>query len=365
DSKHPPLGPPRHYRYHPIQRQTLIETELQHTDPFAQPVWLEAEGRRFLAIWHKDRSGNPQGAVLIIPDENTSPASKRRLANTQFYLSEHGWSTLTLAMPEQPSPKAPPRPAPPDIKKPEPAADNDADDGDANTPSDNSADTEPVDETQVVYDDSQEDQSGGAPNDDSTADTDNAEQTAEPEGQPEAQEEAASPTSRIRAGLDYLTSQSQYNNVIFATGTGAAYALATLYPKAAIITSEPATNSDTPDTPEAIESVTAIILLNAKHSVTGEPSLNFLRGFQAIDLPLLDIIDNAPGKSALEASAQDQAQRQSAAKTSNIVLYQSRKIHPAPLGQKGEQRASRIIRGFLKQNVRGMEKNNTDNTTEP
>lgn len=379
-----PLGSPTQYLYGATQRQQLIESELDHTDPFAQAIWLDAEGSQFLSLWHKDRSGNPQGAMIIVPDENTSPASKHQLANIQYYLSENGWSTLTLAMPAQQAAKAPPRPDPPKVSKP-PAADEIATNleksDDKDTSKEAGGDSKPADETQVVYDDSKEDMSAGVPTNadagdeqlaTNTSDTPTGPNNGPGEAIPQENTTSASPTSRIMAALKFLKTQNQFNNVIFAQGTGAAYTIAALFPTATVsadskekqdVKSEitelrPQDNQTQEAVTPTDESVTAIIFANAKHELISEQPHNFMVGFKKIDIPVLDIIDNAPGKTALEPSANALLQRQSAAKTSNIPIYKSRKIHQAPLGQKGELRSSRIIRGFLKQHAKGMERSN-------
>ncbi len=336
------LGPGQQYRYGPRQQQTLIETELASSNPRGKIVWLTANETDFLALWNKDKSGNPQGAVLILPSENINPASQHKLSNIQSYLSENGWSTLTLSMPKQLQQLPPERPAEIIIK---PKEDKGAETQAENSQKEDVADTDPkestTDESKVVYDDSAEDQSEGE-----VVDSSETNNTAAPTMEPSLPPPPAEPEAlaRIMAGIRYLHDNKQFNNIVLANGISAARIVRAMH-------------SDEVKTDiVAFKSIRGLILLNSLEQLKEIPEFDFLSGFEKISVPTLDILESASGRADLDIAMQNLARRKSAAKASNIPVYLSRKIQPAQFSTHGELRLTRIIRGFLYQHAQGMER---------
>lgn len=337
------LGPGQQYRYDPLQQQALIEAELLSTNQRAESIWLTANEANFLALWNKDKSGDPQGAVLILPSENTNPANKHKLSNIQSYLSQNGWSTLTLSMPKQLQQLPPDRPA--EVKiKPKKTEETDTLTTDTQTEKEDTADIDPeesaVDESQVVYDDSAEDESDGEiinTRETNNTDAENAPSTPPPPVEPEA-------LARIVAGIQYLENKKQFNNIVLADGISAARIIRAMYSNEA--------QNDT----SAFKSVRGLILLNSLQKLEETPEFDFLSAFEKIRVPTFDIIESASGRADLDIAMQNLAQRKSQARASKIPLYLSRKIQPTALNTHGELRLTRIIRGFLYQHAQGMER---------
>lgn len=339
------LGPGQQYRYDPLQQQSLIEAELLSTHQQTESIWLTANEANFLALWSKDKSGDPQGAVLILPSENTNPANKHTLNNIQSYLSKNGWSTLTLSMPKQLKKSPPDRPA--EIKI-EPTIPNNTDTAVTDTATENTDDVDPeestVDESQVVYDDSAEDQSEGKTI--NTSETTNADVDAAPSPPPPPTPvEPVEPEAlaRIAAGIQYLQDNKQLNNIVLADGISAARIIRAMYSEEA--------KTDA----AAFQSVRGLILLNSLQKLEETPEFNFLNAFEKITVPTFDIIESASGRIDVDIAMQNLAHRKNQARASNIPVYLSRKIQPTPLGSHGELRLTRIIRGFLYQHAQGME----------
>ena len=345
-----PLGPGQQYSYNPQQQQTLIESELQAKHTQAQSIWLSANDTDFLALWHKDTSGNPQGALLILPSENTNPANQHKLNNIQHYLSQHGWSTLTLSLPKQQQ-KMPPKRPPAIVVKPQTDQADTPEDGNPDTEKDdetekanaekNNAD-QTVDESKVVHDDSAEDLSEGKIISTTTPDDPPAQEPQESNEPVLPAEEIA--IARIKAGIKHLESKKQFNNIVFAEGISAARIIRAIY-------SEEAQTDTT-----AFSSIRGLILLNSSQEIQHIPEFDFFSAFEKITLPTFDIIESASGRANLDIAMQQLTQRTRQAKISEMPVYLSRKIQPSPQGTKGELRLTRIIRGFLYQHAQGMER---------
>ena len=153
--------------------------ELAAELPAEQVQWLQAAGARFLALYMREHSGFPQGAVLILPDEGQHPDWPGIVATLRRELPEHGWHSLSIALPLQQTPRPPARSLP---------------------PRGSSASTM-QDAAPVSFE-----EAGTQPEED-------AEQVAQ---------------ARIRAALEFLRQQGIFNVVVVATGSSAPRAAAYL-----------------------------------------------------------------------------------------------------------------------------------------
>ncbi|RTZ60335.1 MAG: DUF3530 domain-containing protein [Gammaproteobacteria bacterium] len=63
-----------------------------------EPVWLEADGHRFLSIWTPAKN-NPKGAAILLHGTGVHPDWPQVISPLRTALPDQGWSTLSLQMP--------------------------------------------------------------------------------------------------------------------------------------------------------------------------------------------------------------------------------------------------------------------------
>jgi hypothetical protein len=87
-----------------------IETEkmrfgplVEKLDKDSQAQWLNAGDEIFLALYRPANGANGQGAVLIVADDGQHPDWPGPVRYLRNSLPQHGWATLSLALPYQPS----------------------------------------------------------------------------------------------------------------------------------------------------------------------------------------------------------------------------------------------------------------------
>jgi hypothetical protein len=67
-----------------------------------EPVWLEADGHRFLAIYTPAETPSPRGTVLLVHGMGAHPDWPQVIQPLRSGLSEGGWQSLSLQMPLPP-----------------------------------------------------------------------------------------------------------------------------------------------------------------------------------------------------------------------------------------------------------------------
>ncbi|WGO97813.1 alpha/beta hydrolase family protein [Saccharophagus degradans] len=80
-------------------------------------VWLNAAGEKFISLWEPDRSGNPFGAILIVHGEGQTADWPYTIRALRQSLPDHGWSTLSISLPN-PAETPPPARSPSDTTPP-------------------------------------------------------------------------------------------------------------------------------------------------------------------------------------------------------------------------------------------------------
>lgn len=65
-------------------------------------VTLNAANEEFLGLWLEQRTGTPQGGILLLHDQGRNPDWPFRLQQARSYLPDVGWSTLSIALPRTP-----------------------------------------------------------------------------------------------------------------------------------------------------------------------------------------------------------------------------------------------------------------------
>lgn len=110
-----------------IQERVTPNTDKIHKQLLANEVsagtiqWITAD-EEFLAIWEKERSGAPYGAILIIHGEGQTPDWPQTIRPLRQSLPDYGWSTLSISLPNRPV-EAPPSRENAKSAKPEPSHD--------------------------------------------------------------------------------------------------------------------------------------------------------------------------------------------------------------------------------------------------
>jgi pimeloyl-ACP methyl ester carboxylesterase len=66
---------------------------------FGEPVWLEADGHRFLAIYTPAETASTRGTVLLVHGLGAHPDWPQVIQPLRSGLSEKGWQSLSIQMP--------------------------------------------------------------------------------------------------------------------------------------------------------------------------------------------------------------------------------------------------------------------------
>ena len=323
----PSEQPASEKRAAPPNENQRMKVLSQHLDP-GEVRWLKAEEKEFLALYRPMAGGTAKGAILLL-DATEAPGNRHRLLETlRTTLTEHGWHSLAIGLPE-------PVQAPPPKRTREPFQLNDDKKDSGKKPDKSSKKSKGKDKKQ---------------------DSDNGEQTAEAkteqtadqsreEQQKKDREQLAKAQQhvrqRIESALQYLTEQGQLNIVIIGHGSGGQRALHYL-------------SGQTIN-----KAVQGLVLIEAPDLIKAPPSEDKNDGDQTKDssaehlktMPLLDILAG----SAIDVSAQAKNRRRQAARAALQRYEQWRLPTLSPNWQLEEDRLSRRIRGWLQRNVSGQE----------
>lgn len=111
----------------PVERQPLLErsqedaTALERTVPAQEQQQLQAGSDTFLALWKPANTGDPKGAVIIIPGAGETADWPQAVGPLRRKLPDAQWSSLSISLPDLQSEVIAPRvvEVPPTIKAPE------------------------------------------------------------------------------------------------------------------------------------------------------------------------------------------------------------------------------------------------------
>ena len=346
----PPAPPPPPIPALSVRREQQQNTLLQKWYG-EQTVSLKTSAGDFVGIWQEDTSGNPVGALLMLHDASQMPDWPAQLQPLRQYLSQHGWATLSISLPE-PVPRAlPPRPEPVKLPAPAPAEGAEAKNPDG-TPAEASKQPEakekepkdpaekPADkdgqppESKVVYNDANGKMGdGNLP----PAQPPKPEVLPAPPAEPLAQE-------RISAGLALLKEKQQYNNSLLGVGLGAARAAYFLVQHQG----DPAQQAPggAPLTPP----FQALLMINPHMNITGLADFNLTQAFSNPKLPVLDISYRDHPAAPNAASI-----RKSAARKNNLAAFEQHLVQEPQGSDLGEEQVNRIVRGFLVKYAKGKQ----------
>lgn len=312
---------------------------------------LVAGETSFYGLFLRERSGDPQGGVLILHDLEQHGHWPTLVAPLREGLTEHGWTTLALELPSAPAQTLPPRSI-----EPEPQAITDIPDSEQNTNTDitlEADDTGTKDDTsdqtldtgitnkgititakQKVKADAEPDTTmAGNADDENSANiaspsfANNLGQTAQPEADNNYNQEIQ---ARIAAGLSFLNERGQLNIAIIAIGDSAIWA-------AQLIQSRQREN----DNARGI----ALLMINPREHPNS--ALRLTQVIETLDIPILDIItgDN-------RSPEWEQQDRKGAMKRKHLNGYQQIVQHSSSIE---DPSVNRRIRGWLKTHAAGTE----------
>lgn len=325
----------------PIKRSpanpTLSQTRLLKQELVGQGlVELNAAGKTFLSLWQTETSGEPFGAVLILHGAGQTLNSPDAISQLRSELSDHGWTTLSVALPDpaqtQPSARILPIVTANDNKV---------------TPDDSS--TVPA---VAPEDEAYEPPTEPPPGTTQELAKDETQQTQQRESD-DAIALELEVQARIKAAMEYLNSRGQYNIVLLGQGLGAARAAA--YLEAVTppeLTLPPGSQKNKRNHSNVQRPIRALVLVNPRNMLpSGEQEPMLVERILDRQLPILDIFYNLDYRDNIEAAA-----RQRAAKQQQLSGYrQLQLIWPTLERENQHSQLAKRVRGYLYKNARGVE----------
>lgn len=342
--------------------QSLIQ-HMQLMQRQDEVVQLSGLAEDYYGLFLADATGNPQGGVLILHDDQQHGHWPDIVAPLREYLPQHGWTTLSIELPDIPARQRIARPdlsaAPPSSDAATASEENETNAGIA--PITTNPEGEPL-LTEDAMDNNGPDVSGQPVELEEDAALDDSLEPALPKlaklpALASKTTAAASPDKemtidlialyrkqnqqRIFAAMEYLRSKGQFNLVIIGYGIGAAWAIDYANQQAEETTNEVKGNAKKGDK-KGLTLVTIDAMPSRYNSMTMNQQLITLQ------LPFLDLIQ--PNK--MYALKQGQTRRAIMNRNKN-VQYQQIITANIPSYHDGENPTNRRIRGWLKTNAGG------------
>lgn len=322
-----------------IKRQTLAEIQANRKALLASEYPSEAikhigaGDASFIGLYEKDKTGNPYGAVLIVHGEGQTADFPHTISAIRHELPQHGWTSLSITLPEQAKPAVPPRPitiiTTTEKEKTDPPI--------------NEQDNNQADQAQTQTPDKNMDSNNN--------DAETPERVEKEKLELKTPEDVeAIALARITAAISFLNDEGQFNIVIAAHGTSALRVMSYLAEASATPPSAMNKNVNKNTKIKIQRPIRAMVFLNARNHILGidNPLTHFLN---MADLPVLDIYFDEHHLDDLEAAA-----RKKAAKNHNMTAYFSVKLlAPSNTIFEDENRFTRRVKGFLLQHARGVE----------
>lgn len=322
-------------------------------------VQLSGLDEDYYGLFLADATGNPQGGVLILHDDQQHGHWPDVVAPLREYLPQHGWTTLSIELPDIPARK---RIARPDLTAA--SSSNSATDTEEN---ETSTDIEPITTnqegepllTEESIDNDGPDLSGQPAVQEDETPTDDSLEPALPKlaKLPDLANNVAETSSieaevtidliehyreqnqqRIVAAMEYLRNKGQFNLVIIGYGIGAAWAIDYMAQQEEDTKKAATTKGDN----KGLTLVTIDAMPSRHNSMTMNQQLKTLQ------LPFLDLIQPnkayslKQGKVRLAIMKRNKNEQYQQIITSNMASY-----------HEDENPTSRRIRGWLKTNASG------------
>jgi alpha-beta hydrolase superfamily lysophospholipase len=81
------------------KRETEFAELLNKSPIIGKPFQLDADGKKFLALYAETAQTKSQGTVILLHDMGGHPNQAPVIANLRSYLPEHNWTTLSIQLP--------------------------------------------------------------------------------------------------------------------------------------------------------------------------------------------------------------------------------------------------------------------------
>ena len=259
--------------------------------------WHDNEHGRFPVIWEPEGSGNPFGALLFIHGPGQTLDLPHAIHTLRSYLVEHGWSSLSIGMPD--------------------------------------LDPEPVPERPV--------ETSGAATEEQNA-AQNLDNANSQQNQGISNETIAN--SRIKSAIDFLQNKGQFNIIIIAYGASAVRAanfIGTIHKKKKTKTAMQ------PNAKAVIERpIRALVIVDTADTgdQTGKPLP------QSLNDPGLPVLDVYFGNHYIDKKAA--SRRKQSAQREQMESYEQVRMLEPSIEIAESNRLARRVRGFLNKYAKGV-----------
>lgn len=297
-----------------------LETSIYTTEATNPNTPAEPQKDSFYGLYLEQESSNPQGAILILHDNQQHGHWPEVIAPIREYLPQFGWSTLAIELPDTPARTRTPREiAPPAVPK-----ESSVESAEITSP-ETEAETEAEKDAEPALPRLQE--LPALAEDDAKEENTESEKKLSPKIMHQQQN-----ANRILAAVNHLKSLNQLNIVILGHGTGAAWAIDYI-------------QKQDKDSAEATTGLTLITIDALTSQFTPEKMHEQIKD---IKVPYLDLIH--PEQTRAVQLAKKRLRILKRTKTANHQQF----ITPVMSGYGDtESPTSRRIRGWLKNNAAG------------
>lgn len=333
------------------QRHREVMSYLKLYGREGEAIELSAQDQPFYGFFLQERSGQPQGAVLILHDIEQHGHWPELVAPLREGLPDNGWITFSIELPHRPKPKAtyeekPENKEAPEKTKPEDkATENSEDKGEkkeaeteqqtAETNSNNeptqTSDTQ-EDKTEITDNEPKLPKLGSLPAL-KTKESKTVEADSKQEDPMQAYRDEV--RAKINSALDYLRSRGQLNLVIVGAGEAALWA------------------ADTASNLDKKESL-ALVIINAKTSPAQDETL--IQKIASLELPVLDLVtgnNQSQINPRILTIRKGEMRHRNKEDYSQIVLPQKVRRADAFASKPATDPAVRRIRGWLRSKAAG------------
>lgn len=315
-------------------------------------VQLVAGDLPFYGLFLQEHSGNPQGGVLILHDDQQHGHWPTITAPLREYLPDYGWATLAVELPSQPQPTVPER----GVYKSQATDDTASEDGEAETEQpapDQAAEEQPSEREELdssgIALDGKSDQQQTATKENEPAlprltglpqiaasENSNTTDPAQPQ-QSQNERYQQQMMLRVEQGVNYLNSRGQFNLVIVANGNSASWAVDFLVNRQQQLLADD----------REVRGIT-LILIDPQQNPYNQLYLE--QQLQQLEIPVLDLITDLNNQ-----NPQLNKRRASMMKHRQRKDYRQIRIHEPNLANLQHQALKRRVRGWLKTKAAGTE----------
>jgi hypothetical protein len=93
-------------------RHNLLAAHIAEQSPNDEIIWLNDGTEEYLGVLRNETTGDPQGGILVLHSEQRHANWAGKIGDIRKYLTEFGWMTLSIALPDPKKPVHPTRSLP-------------------------------------------------------------------------------------------------------------------------------------------------------------------------------------------------------------------------------------------------------------